>query len=44
MKTYEIYWDDLTPDAQEKLKDMYHENIDLTPIACIEIQDDVEDE
>ena len=25
-------------EAQEKLKDLYHENIDLTPIATIEIE------
>ena len=33
---YEIYWDDLTPEAKERLKGLYHENIDLTPIAIIE--------
>lgn len=40
MDNYEIYWDDLTPEAQERLKGMNHENIDLSPIAIIEIEAD----
>lgn len=40
MKSYEIYWDDLTDDAKERLKDMYHENIDLSPIAIVGIEND----
>lgn len=42
MNNYEIYWDDLTPEAQERLQDLYHENIDLDPIAIIDIQDEEE--
>jgi hypothetical protein len=40
MNTYEIYWSDLTPEAQEKLEDLNHENVELTPIAIINIADD----
>jgi hypothetical protein len=42
MEQYEIYWDDLTPEAQERLVGMYHENIYLSPIAIIDIE--IEDE
>jgi hypothetical protein len=38
METIEIYWDDLTPEAQERNKALYHENIDLSPIAIIELE------
>lgn len=38
METYEIYWDDLTPEAQQRLSDLYHENIELSPLAIIEIE------
>jgi len=37
MKEFEIYWDDLTEEAQERLKEVYHDNIDLTPLAYIEL-------
>lgn len=40
MKSYEIYWEDLNDDAQERLKDLYHENIDLSPLAIIDIEDE----
>lgn len=39
MASYEIYWDDLTPEAQERLKDLYHENIDLIPLTIIDIEE-----
>lgn len=40
MKTFEIYWEDLTTKAKERLKDLYHENIDLSPLAIIDIEDE----
>jgi len=40
---YEIYWDDLTKEAKERLKNLNHENVDITPIAVIELTTD-EDE
>ena len=40
LKSYEIYWEDLNNDAQERLKDLYHENIDLSPLAIIDIEED----
>lgn len=40
MKTYEIYWDDLTEEAQERLQDLNHENIELSSLAIIDIEDD----
>ena len=42
MKSFEIYWEDLTEEAKERLKDLYHENIDLIPIAIIDIEEDFE--
>ena len=39
--TFEIYWDDLNPTAQGRLKNLYHENINLSPIAIIEVEDKV---
>jgi len=38
MDSYEIYWDDLTPKAQVRLKALLHENIDLSPLAIIDIE------
>lgn len=35
---YEIYWEDLNKEAQERLKDLYHENIDIHPLAIFEIE------
>ena len=43
MKTYEIYWNDLTNEARRRLDDLYHENIDLTPLAIIEIEEETEE-
>jgi hypothetical protein len=40
MKSYEIYWDDLNEEAQERLKEIYHDNIGLSPLAVIDIEDD----
>lgn len=38
--TYEINWDDLTKKAQVRLKNLYHLNICLNPIAIIEIDEE----
>jgi len=38
MIQYKIYWHDLTPEAQERLKDLWDENIDLAPLAIVEIE------
>ena len=35
---FEIYWSDLTTEAQERLQIIYHENIELSPIAIIDIE------
>lgn len=40
MKTYEIYWSNLSKEAQEKMKELYHDNIELSPLAIIEIEED----
>lgn len=40
MRTFEIYWNDLTDDAKERLKDLNHDNVDLSPLAIIELEDD----
>ena len=39
MKTFEIYWKDLSDEAKERLADLYHENIDLSPLAIIEVEE-----
>ena len=44
MESYEIYWDDLTPEAQERLQGIHHGNIDLTPIAIVDVDDDEDDD
>jgi len=36
MISYEIFWDDLNAKAKKKLKGLWHENIDLSPIAIID--------
>ena len=42
MKQYEIYWCDLTEEAQKRLFELYHENIDLSPIAIINIEEEID--
>jgi hypothetical protein len=37
-KQYEIYWDDLTEVAQARLKGFYHGNIELNPLAILDIE------
>jgi hypothetical protein len=40
MGTYEIFWDDLTEDAQERLKDLWHDNVEFSPLAIIEVEEE----
>ncbi|WP_268225347.1 hypothetical protein [Sinomicrobium oceani] len=40
MAQYEIYWNDLTEEARERLKDLYHENIDLSPLAIFDVAEE----
>lgn len=40
MKSYKIYWSDLNDEAQERLKELYHDNIELCPLAIIDIEDE----
>lgn len=40
MKTFTIYWDDLTDEAKERLAELNHENIDQAPLAIIDIEDE----
>lgn len=35
---YEIHWDDLTKEVQARLKGLYHENIELSPLAIIDLE------
>lgn len=42
MNSYEIYWNDLTPEAQAKFARLYHDNIDLAPLAIIDIEEEVD--
>lgn len=39
MTSYEIYWSDLNEDAQQRLAEMYHDNIDISPLAIIDFED-----
>lgn len=43
MLSYEIYWDDLNEKAKERLKNLYHENVDLSPLTIIDIEEEDED-
>jgi hypothetical protein len=38
MNTYEIYWHDLNEEAQDRLKDLYHDNVDVTPLAIVNLE------
>jgi hypothetical protein len=40
MNSYEIYWSDLTPEAKERLHKLYHDNIDLLPLAIVDIEEE----
>lgn len=45
MISYKIYWNDLTPEAQKRLQGLYHANIDLSPLAIVDIEEeDIEKE
>lgn len=44
LKTYNIFWNDLNDDAKRKFKDLYHENININPIAIIDIEKENENE
>lgn len=35
---YEIFWKDLNKKAKERLKDLYHKNIDISPLAILEVE------
>jgi hypothetical protein len=39
MASYEIYWNDLTDNAKERLSGLFHENIGLSPLAIIDVDD-----
>jgi hypothetical protein len=40
MKSYKIYWKDLTDEARKRLAEIYHDNIDLSPLAIIDIEEE----
>lgn len=45
MKTFELYWKDLTPEAQKRFLDTFGDNgnYDLIPMAVIEVEDGEEE-
>lgn len=44
MKTFQIFWHDLTEEAQERLQELYDDNYsDVIPIATIDIEYDEEE-
>ena len=40
MARYEIHWEDLNVEAQTRLEGLKHHNIDLSPLAIIDIEDE----
>ena len=42
MKTFEIYWDDLTQEAKDRHKELYHGNIELAPLAIVELEEEAD--
>jgi hypothetical protein len=36
--SFEIYWNDLTEEAQERMKELYHDNIEYAPLTIIEVE------
>jgi len=38
---YQIFWSHLTPEAQEEFKDLWHENVEMNPLAIIDIDDSI---
>ena len=42
MNNYEIYWNDLSDEAKARLKPIYHSNINLTPLAIVEREENSE--
>jgi len=40
MRTYKIFWSDLTDEARKRLEDIYHANIELSPLAVIDIEEE----
>lgn len=44
MESYEIYWDDLTAKAQERLKALWHENVGISPLAIVDIESEEEND
>ena len=46
MMTFELYFDDLNEDAQTRFRDagLWHENIEMSPLAIFELEKVLEDE
>jgi hypothetical protein len=42
--TYEIYWDDLTPEAQARLIEIWHENLDTQPLVVFDTEEEDDDD
>jgi len=40
MKSFKIYWGNLNEEAQERLKELYHDNIELSPLAIIDVEEE----
>jgi hypothetical protein len=39
MRSLKIYWNDLTDEAKKRLHLIDHENVDMSPIAVVDIED-----
>lgn len=44
MKKFQIWWEDFTPSAKKRLKPLYDEQLEVTPITTIEIDSDEDDD
>ena len=42
--SYEIYWRDLNEEAKKRLKDLYHENINIALLAIVDIEEVIQGE
>ena len=40
MSSYEIWWDDLTNAAKERLAALKHDNVDLSPLAIVDVEEE----
>jgi hypothetical protein len=40
MISYEIFWSDLNAKAKKRMKKLYHDNIELSPLAIVDVEEE----